>query len=149
MWKLELEDYFYKIYDSSKNIAGYFDPDYGKIHSADSEQEQIRRMHENADKIAQGFLTLPMVKFGVFDERAVRVDALQGQVKQAMERIAAWKDYVDGFPGTHSVTVSHTDPDMLSITLQVRFGEHTPLDRKIIGGKLEPILNRLQGLGLL
>ena len=29
--KLDLDDEFYRIYDYKKMVAGYFDPDYGKI----------------------------------------------------------------------------------------------------------------------
>ena len=32
MWKLELEEDYFRIYDSKKMIAGYFDPDFGKKH---------------------------------------------------------------------------------------------------------------------
>ena len=149
MWKLDLEDYFYKIYDSNKQIAGYFDPDYGKIHSSDDEFEQIQQMHKNADKIARGFLTLPMVKFGIFNEKSLQMDSLQNQIEQTKLRIEHWQNYVNSFPYDHTITVSHTDPDMLSITFEVRFDEHTELDKKILSKKLEPILNQLQKLGLL
>ena len=149
MWKLDLEDNFFKIYDSGKQIAGYFDPDYGNIGSPDEEMEQIRRMHENADPVARGFLTVPMVKFGVFDERASTIRELEDRVEQARLRISRWGEYIGGFPHTHTITVSHTDPDMLSITLEMRFEAPVPLDRKVLGERLGPTLDRLQGLGLL
>jgi len=149
MWKLDLEDYFYKIYDSNKQIAGYFDPDYGLIHSADEEFEQIQQMHKNADKIARGFLTLPMVKFGIFDQQSVQIADLQTQVEQASLRISHWDKYLQDSPTSHTITVSHTDPDMLSVALEIKFQEHVPLDKKILGEKLAPILDQLQKLGLL
>lgn len=149
MWKLDLEDNFYKIYDRRKQIAGYFDPDYGKIHSSGDELEQIRLMHENADKIARGFLTLPMVKFGIFDEQSLGIDDLEGRVEQARIRIAHWRRYLEGLQHTHSITVSHTDPDMLSITLEVRFDEHVPLDKKLLAQGLQPVLDKLHDLELL
>ena len=149
MWGLELEDYFYKIYDSNKQIAGYFDPDYGKIHSPNEEFEQIQQMHKNADKIARGFLTLPMVKFRIFEEQSIQIRDLQDRVGQARQRIEHWYGYLCEAPYPHTITVSHTDPDMLSITLEIRFEEHVPLDKKILGGRLGPILDQLQKLGLL
>jgi len=149
MWKLDLEDYFYKIYDSNKQIAGYFDPDYGQIRSADDEFEQIQQMHKNADKIARGFLTLPMAKFGVFDQQSIQISDLQARVEQASLRIASWDRYLQDSPLSHTITVSHTDPDMLSIALEIRFQEHVPLDRRALGEKLAPILDQLQKLGLL
>jgi len=149
MWKLDLEDYFYKIYDSNKQIAGYFDPDYGQIHSADDEFEQIQQMHKNADKIARGFLTLPMAKFGIFDQQSIQIADLQTRVGQASLRIAHWDRYLQDSPLSHTITVSHTDPDMLSIALEIKFREHVPLDRKVLGERLAPILDQLQKLGLL
>ncbi len=151
MWKLDLEDNFYKIYDSHKDIAGYFDPDYGKIHSSggDDDLAQIQLMHDRADKIAGGFLTLPMVKFRVFDEQSVGIGDLADRVEQARLRIAHWTRYLEGSPHTHSITVSHTDPDMLSITLGIRFDGHVPLDKKLLGARLQPVLDDLHSLGLL
>ena len=31
LWKLELDEEYFRIYDSKKMIAGYFDPDYGDL----------------------------------------------------------------------------------------------------------------------
>jgi len=149
MWKLDLEDYFFKIYDSHKQIAGYFDPDYGRIHSPDAELEQIQQMHKNADKIARGFLTLPMVKFGVFDEKSLQIDDLAGRLDSCVLRVSRWKDFLRDFSHTHAISVSHTDPDMLSISLEMRFENHVRLDRKILAARLEPTLDQLQRLGLL
>lgn len=150
MWHLDLEEeYFYKIYDSKKQIAGYFDPDYGKIHSPDTELEQIVQMHKNADKIKRGFLTLPMVKFGIFSEDSMTVDKLSQQIQQVNNRILHWQKFISTIDSIHSISVSHTDHDMLSITIEIKFGNAIPLDKKIIQEKLEPVLNQLQTLGLL
>lgn len=149
MWKLELEDYFFKIYDKNKDIAGYFDPDYGQIHSPETEYEQIQQMHKDASLIAGGFLVIPMVKFHIFDEKAFGIDHLSRHLEEARRRVDSWHAYVANNPYTHTITVSHTDPDMLSITLGVRFAVPVRLAKNDITCNLEPILDRLQRLSLL
>jgi len=67
MWNLNREDDYYRIYDPKKDIAGYFDPDYGELFPKEKEQELIEQMHKNKDKIPGGFLMVPMVKFGIFE----------------------------------------------------------------------------------
>ncbi len=149
MWKLDFEEYFYKIYDSKKQVAGYFDPDYGKIKSPEKELEIIEQMHKNSDKITRGFLTVPMVKFGIFTEEFMLIDGLTEQVQSSLTRISDWKKFLSSFKSTHSISVSHTDQDMLSITMEVRFENPIALDKKIIYENIESILNRLQTLNLL
>jgi len=56
LWKLELEEEFFRIYDSKKLIAGYFDPDYGDIYPKDNSQEIISSMLKNHDKILGGMI---------------------------------------------------------------------------------------------
>ena len=67
LWKLDLDEDYFRIYDSKKMIAGYFDPDYGDIYPKDSSEEIISKMLKNHDKIAGGFIMVPMIKFGLFD----------------------------------------------------------------------------------
>ena len=64
LWKLELEEEFFRIYDSKKLIAGYFDPDYGDIYPKDNSEEIISSMLKNHDKILGGMIMVPLVKFG-------------------------------------------------------------------------------------
>ena len=150
MWKLDLEDdYFYKIYDSKRQIAGYFDPDYGNTNTSEEELEKIYQMHKNSDRFTRGFLTLPMVKFGVFSEKSLTVDTIYEKIQSALIRIEHWKKFMSTFSNGHSVTVSHTDQDMLSITLEIRFTPPIPLNKKIIQEKLIPTLNTFHSMGLL
>jgi len=46
MWKLELEENYFRIFDSKKQIAGYFDPDYGEIFPKEKDQEIIEKNAE-------------------------------------------------------------------------------------------------------
>ena len=68
MWILEREGYYFKIYDESKNIAGYFAPEYGEIYPEDKADEVIEEMHKRHEKIKGGYMMLPLVKFGIFQE---------------------------------------------------------------------------------
>ena len=67
MWKLELDENYFRIYDSKKLIAGYFDPDYGDIFPKDKAEEIISDMLKNHDKIPGGAIMVPLVKFRLFD----------------------------------------------------------------------------------
>jgi len=50
MWRLEREGYYFKIYDESKNIVGYFAPEYGEIYPEDKANEVIEEMHKTHQK---------------------------------------------------------------------------------------------------
>ena len=44
LWKLESDEDYFRIYDSKKMIAGYFDPDYGDIFPKEKSEEIILSM---------------------------------------------------------------------------------------------------------
>ena len=67
MWTLDLDNEYYRIYDSKKMIAGYFDPDYGDVYPKENSEDIISQMIKNHDKIRGGFLMVPLVKFRLFD----------------------------------------------------------------------------------
>jgi hypothetical protein len=67
MWKIERDEEYFRIFDSKKDIVGYFDPDYGELFPKEKELELIDQMHKNHDKIPGGILMVPMVKFRIFD----------------------------------------------------------------------------------
>ncbi len=151
MWKLELEDDYFRILDSQKNIAGYFDPDYGEIFPKEKQEEIIEKMLKNHDKIPGGFLMVPMVKFGIFDsEYESDIENLKSQITSASDRITKWKDLLTKMNNPHHwIRVSHTDQDMLSITFPIRFSNPKPLEKNEIISEIEPILNQMQQQGLL
>lgn len=151
MWKLDLEDDYFRIYDSKKQIAGYFDPDYGKIFPKEKEQEIIESMLKNHDKIDGGFIMFPMLKFGIFDsDYNSDIFSLEQQINSVKERIDIWKNFIsDKARQMHSIRISHTDQDMLSITFPIKFLKPVRLDKKEIYDEIEPILNQLQQQGLL
>jgi len=151
MWKLELEEDYFRIYDSKKQIAGYFDPDYGEIFPKEKQTEIIENMLKNHDKISGGFLMVPMVKFGIFDsEYESDITNLELQLVSANQRISQWKYFLSKSNNlAHWIHISHTDQDMLSITFPIKFSNPKPLEKNEIIVEIEPILNQMQKQGLL
>lgn len=151
LWKLDLDEEYFKIYDSNKLIAGYFDPDYGDIHPKENSEEIILRMIKNHDKIPGGFVMVPMVKFGLFDsDLETDIDTVENQVSLALDRLKRWKEFLSKNQlEIHFIRISHTDQDMLTITFPVKFSKLTPLDKKEMIKEISPTLDLLQQLDLL
>ncbi|HSD04755.1 MAG TPA: hypothetical protein VLB45_03270 [Nitrosopumilaceae archaeon] len=150
-WKLEREDEFFKIFDENKNIAGYFDPEYGEIRPEHKVYEIIEEMHKRHDKISGGYLMVPMVKFGVFGgDREIDLDLLQTKIDEVKKRVTRWQEFILHKKNSqHKIGVSHTDSDMLSITFPISFTVPVPLEKNQILAELEIILNSLHEKGLL
>ena len=151
MWKLELDGHYYKIYDERKNIAGYFAPEYGNIYPEEKADEVIEQMHKRHDKIKSGYLMLPMVKFGILEEcREMNLDYVFQQLDEAKSRVSSWAGFLSN-KGTrrYKITVSHTDHDMLSITLELVFSSPVELEKNVLQKELASILDPLQSSGLL
>ncbi len=151
MWNLNREDDYYRIYDSNKDIAGYFDPDYGELFPKEKEQELIEQMHKNKDKIPGGFLMVPMIKFGIFEpNKEMSTIQLQKQLDSVQERLSMWKTFLSNSNvRLHFIRVAHTDQDMLSITFPLKFSQPIPLEKNTLLSEIEPILGSLQKQGLL
>lgn len=150
MWKLERDEDYFRIYDSHKDVAGYFDPDYGDLFPQEKEQELIEQMHKNHDKIAGGFMMVPMVKFGIFNVEEMQMSQLQKQLDSVNKRLSSWKNFISETNNQiHSIRVSHTDQDMLSITFPIKFAQPVPLEKNAILHAIEPILDSMQKQGLL
>jgi hypothetical protein len=151
MWKLDLDEEYFRIYDSKKLIAGYFDPDYGNIFPKENSDEIISKMLKNHDKIMGGFIMVPMIKFGLFDtDLETNIDTVEAQVTSVLERLIRWKDFFSkNNVKIHYVRISHTDQDMLTVTFPFKFSKPTPLDKKEMIIEITPILDSLQKLSLL
>jgi len=151
MWKIEREEDYFRIFDSKKDIAGYFDPDYGEIFPKEKEQEIIDQMHKNRDKIPGGFLMVPMVKFGIFDnDKEMSIDVLENQISSVKRRLSQWRNYLQETQNQfHGIRVSHTDQDMLSITFPIKFSVPCQLEKNALLVNLESTLNLLQKQDLL
>lgn len=150
MWKLERDEDFFRIFDKDRNIAGYFVPDYGEIFPEEKIDETIEQMHKNHDKIPGGLLTVPMVKFGIFDAKEdMDILYLSSRLAEANTRIDAWKEFLLQNQMHHAINPSHTDHDMLSLTFPIKFAEHTPLDKSSLLETMTPTLDLLSQKGLL
>ncbi len=151
LWKLDLEEGYFRIYDSKKLIAGYFDPDYGDIFPKEKSEEIISQMLKNHDKIPGGFIMVPMVKFGLFDtDLEADIDTVETQVTSVLDRLKRWWEFLSkNNLKIHFVRISHTDQDMLTITFPVKFSKPTPLDKKEMIVEITPTLDLLHKLNLL
>jgi hypothetical protein len=151
MWKIERDEEYFRIFDSKKDIVGYFDPDYGELFPKDKELELIDQMHKNHDKIPGGFLMVPMVKFRIFDnDKETKIDELEQKLDAVKQRISQWKHFLlETKNEFHGIRVSHTDQDMLSITFPIKFDIPVSLEKKTLLEKLESTLDLLQKQGFL
>ena len=151
LWKLELDDDFFRIYDSKKLIAGYFDPDYGEIYPKENHEDTISLMLKNHEKILGGKIMVPLVKFGLFDtDLNTSISELEQNVIRVREHLEKWKSFLSQTNRhAHSIRISHTDQDMLTITFQVKFSKPTPLEKTKLMKELFPILDLLQKSSLL
>ena len=151
MWKLELDEEFFRIYDSKKLIVGYFDPDYGNIYPKGNSEEIISSMLKNHDKILGGMMMVPLVKFRLFDtDLNTSIFEVEKNVIRVTEHLQKWKNFLSQTNRhVHSIRISHTDQDMLTITFQVKFSKATHLEKTKLLKEIFPILDLLQKSSLL
>ena len=151
MWKLDPDEEYFRIYDSKKLIAGYFDPDYGNIFPKENSEQIISLMQKNHDLILGGMLMIPLVKFRLFDTDLDTVlSKVQENVCRVSEHLQKWNKFIlDTKIQIHSIRISHTDQDMLTITFPIIFSKPTPLEKKQLALELSLTLDLLQKLDLL
>jgi hypothetical protein len=150
LWSLDLDSDFFRIFDKDRKIAGYFWPDYGQILPENKYDEIVQLMHKNHDSIPGGFMTVPMVKFGIFDNNQ-EMDVLQlsSKISDVSARLDVWREFLLEQHMQHSIQMSHTDNDMLSLSFPVKFTNSVSLDKKKILEALLPTLDLLSQKGLL
>ncbi len=151
LWKLESDEGFFRIYDSKKLVAGYFDPDYGDVFSKDNSEEIVLSMIKNHEKILGGVLMVPCVKFRLFDtDLDTTLENVESQVLRVNEHLQKWKSFLsETHHQFHSIRISHTDQDMLTITFPIIFSKPTPLEKISLLEELLETLELLQKSGLL
>jgi len=151
LWKLDSDEDFFRIYDSKKMIAGYFDPDYGDIYPKENYEQIISSMLKNHDKILGGVVMVPLVKFRLFDtDLDTNIFEIEQNVIRVNEHIQKWKSFLSKTNRqVHSVRISHSDQDMLTITFQVKFSKPTPLEKTKLMEELFTTLDLLQKSDLL
>ncbi len=151
LWKLELDENFFRIYDSKKLIAGYFDPDYGDVFPKENSEEIISSMLKNHDKILGGMMMVPFVKFKLFDtDLDTSLTNVEEQVTRVNNHLQKWKNFLSKTNRqSHSIRISHTDQDMLTITFNVIFSKPTPLEKISLSEELLETLELLRKSDLL
>ncbi|MDH5462847.1 MAG: hypothetical protein OEW49_00865 [Nitrosopumilus sp.] len=151
LWKLEPDEDFFRIYDSKKLVAGYFYPDYGDIFPNEHSEEIISSMMKNHDLISGGMIMVPLVKFGLFDtDLNTSISKVEENVIRVNMHLQKWKNFLSEIkPRFHSISISHTDQDMLTITFNVLFSKPTPLDKISLHDELSTTLDLLQKFDLL
>lgn len=150
MWKLDRDDDFFRVLDKDHKIAGYFIPDYGQIAPEEKIDEIIEMMHKNHSIIPGGFLTVPMIKFGIFDSNEeMDVLYLSSKLDDANDRLDIWKEFLLEKQMQHSIQISHTDHDMLSLTFPIKFKTPAPLEKNQLLDMIAPTLDLLSQKGLL
>jgi len=150
LWKLDLDEDYFRIYDSKKLIAGYFDPDYGKIYPKENSEEIILSMLKNHDKILGGIIMVPFVKFGLFDtDLDTNISEVEQNVNRVTEHLQKWKNFLSQTNRhVHSIRISHTDQDMLTIAFKMKFSKPTSLEKIKLMEEIFPTLDLLQKSGL-
>jgi len=150
LWKLDFDEGYFRIFDSKKLIAGYFDPDYGDIYPKENSEEIILSMLKNHDKISGGVIMVPLVKFGLFDtDLDTSISVVEQNVNRVTEHLQKWKNFLSQTNRhVHSIRISHTDQDMLTITFKVKFSKPTSLEKIKLMEEIFPTLDLLQKSGL-
>jgi hypothetical protein len=150
-WKLEFEEGYFRIFDSKKLIAGYFDPDYGNLSEVKNPEDIILSKIKNHDKVLGGMMMIPLVKFKLFD---TDLNTTLSEVKQNISRVSyhlqKWDAFLFEINNTsHFIGISHTDQDMLTVTFPVVFSKPTILEKSDLLEEIYPVLNLLQKSELL
>jgi hypothetical protein len=150
-WKLEFEDGYFRIFDSKKLVAGYFDPNYGDLSAAKNPEDIILSKIKNHDTVLGGMIMIPLVKFKLFD---TDLNTSLSEVKQNISRVSNHLEKWDLFLSkinniSHFVGISHTDQDMLTMTFPLNFSKPTSLEKSNLMEEIFPILNLLQQSDLL
>ncbi|MFN4337220.1 MAG: hypothetical protein ACK4FV_06545 [Candidatus Nitrosocaldus sp.] len=153
-WGIEQEEYYFKIYDEDKNVAAYFQPDYGQIEPREREYEIIERMLKNGDTITSGLLYMPMAKFNIRDDADYSIDEIISSIESTLVRIRQWRELIGTASSAYGiehawVRRSHTDYDMLAVLLVIRFNRQVRLFKKDILDAVSKVLDMLVEKGLL
>jgi hypothetical protein len=146
-WKLDEEEYHYKIYDSQHELVGYFQPDYGKIYPADKEEQIIQEMLKRHDTVYGGILYLPLLKLNLFSEGTdYELEQVMQNLDASLIRAKKWHECINELPLIifARASKSHSDPDMLSTLLGIKFTDPVKLNKPDILNALQPILDHFQ-----
>ena len=85
----------FAYFDSKKEIAGYFDPEY-PLENDQNMSEAIEEIIREHIPVPGGFLMVPMVKFGIFDtDYNSDLNTLETKINSIASRINMWKTFFE------------------------------------------------------
>ena len=151
-WKLDQEEYYYKVYDEQNQLAGYFQPDYGEIQPQEKQDEIIQEMIKRQDHVYGGMLYVPLLKLNLLDEQYdYDLDHVITNLDASIDRAEKWKECINNIQAIKFARArkSHTDPDMLSVLLGVKFDAPVKLNKNMLLDALTPILDNFHAKELL
>ena len=107
-------------------------------------------MLKNYDKILGGMIMVPLVKFRLFDtDLNTSLFEVEQNVNRVSEHLQKWKNFLSQTNHhVHSIRISHTDQDMLTISFKVKFSKPTSLEKIKLMEEILPTLDLLQESGL-
>lgn len=148
--KVEQEEVHFKIFDDKDYVLAYFQPDYGTIYPKEKEEEIIHNMIKSKEKIVEGLLYLPMLKFNI-EEGEYEIEVVKQLLELALAKLEGWIKTLRDIEEVKNVKVvkSHTDPDMLALLLDIRFKEPVKLNSKEMNEMLFSILRQFMNNKLL
>ena len=92
-WSMDEDEDYFRIFDSKKEIAGYFDPEY-PLENDQNMSEAIEEIIREHIPVPGGFLMVPMVKFGIFDtDYNSDLNTLETKINSIVSRINMWKNF--------------------------------------------------------
>jgi hypothetical protein len=108
-------------------------------------------MQKNHDPILGGMLMIPMVKFRLFDtDLDTDITNVEQNVSRVSGHLIKWKAFLSKINSKmHSIRISHTDQDMLTITFPIIFSKPTPLEKQQLLQEISSTLDLLQTSDLL
>ena len=152
MWKAELDEWNFRIFDSKMNVAGYIEPDYGIAYNDEKAEEKIEHMIKSGQAVTETYVTVPMLKFGIFDtDYNADIGTLESQIDTVLSRTRSWREFLEAQTNCkeHHIHISHTNKDMLSITFKVIFTTRIQLDANKLLNEIRPMLDKLEKMHLL
>ena len=94
-WSMDEDEDYFRIFDSKKEIAGYFDPEY-PLENDQNMSEAIEEIIREHIPVPGGFLMVPMVKFGIFDtDYNSDLNTLETKINSIVSRINMWKTFLN------------------------------------------------------
>lgn len=151
-WKLDQEEYYYKVYDEKNQLAGYFQPDYGEIQPPEKQDKIIEEMLKRQDSVYGGTLYVPLLKLNLLGEQYdYDLDHVVANLGASIDRTERWRECIKEMPSIIFARArkAHTDPDMLSVLLGIKFDGPVRLNKDTLLDALQPLLDNFHSKELL